>query len=157
MIPIVISIMQLTFDLYFDQILMKLTKLVNSGETATSTLKLNIHQGNNTSPVIQSNEITVTIFRQTVKPVLSFMNSNYRVPESNSNVEITVNLDMSTNANVTFTYKIVAGTAMPTSDYTVPSELSGEIVLGSTDDMISIPIINDQDAEGNENFVVRLN
>ena len=63
---------------------------------------------------------------------------------------------MSTNANVTFTYEIVAGTAMPTSDYTVPSELSGEIELGSTDDMISIPIINDQDAEGNENFVVRL-
>ena len=134
----------------------EINRALNSGETATSTLKLNIHQGNNTSPIVQSNEITVTIFRQTVKPVLSFMSSNYRVPESASKVDITVNLDMSTNANVTFTYEIFSGTAIPTSDYTVPSELSGEIVLGSTDDMISIPIINDQDAEGNEIFVVRL-
>ena len=134
----------------------EINRALNSGETATSTLKLNIHQGNNTSPIVQSNEITVTIFRQTVKPVLSFMSSNYRVPESASKVDITVNLDMSTNANVTFTYEIFSGTAIPMSDYTVPSELSGEIVLGSTDDMISIPIINDQDAEGNEIFIVRL-
>ena len=51
----------------------EINRALNSGETATSTLKLNIHQGNNRSPIVQSNEITVTIFRQTVKPVLSFM------------------------------------------------------------------------------------
>ena len=76
-------------------------------------------------------------------PTLAFSSESYSVLESDSSIEISVNLSGPTSSNVSFTYEIIDVTTSTGEDYTVPSDLSGEIQAGSTGDSITIAIRND--------------
>ena len=89
-------------------------------------------------------------------PTLAFIGEPFSQIETGTEVEITVELSGPTGFAVSFTYEIIDGTTTAGEDYTVPDDLSGMIQAGSTEDSLTIPVINDTDNEGNEIFTIRL-
>ena len=89
-------------------------------------------------------------------PTLTFTGEPFSVAENLGEIEVMVALTGATSSNVSFTYELITGTATSGVDYTVPSNLSGMIQTGSTDDSLAISITNDNENEGNETFTVRL-
>ena len=59
----------------------EINSVLNTDKTVTSTLNFNIHSGLESSPIIQTNTITVTINRSSVKPILSITSKTNSVVE----------------------------------------------------------------------------
>ena len=89
-------------------------------------------------------------------PTLLFKGEPFSIAENGTEIEVTVALTGPTSSNVTFAYEIVDGTAIVGTDYTLPSNLTGMIQTGSTEDSITIAIMDDSANDGNKSFIVRL-
>ena len=86
------------------------------------------------------------------EPTLSLANSTFRFSENGSDIVINLNLSGATSSVVTYNYTLSGGTAIAGEDYTIPEELTGEIVAGLTTADIVVPVKNDKDNEGKETF-----
>ena len=100
-------------------------------------------------------KVEVFITEQTV-PTLAFKESAYSITEDVNQLVVAVELTPQAITDVTFTYEIIDGTTTAGEDYTIPDDLTGEIITGSSEDSITIPIIDDMNVESIESFTVRL-
>ena len=92
-------------------------------------------------------------------PTLKFAQTTLDVAESVGMAEVVVNLSGATNNPVVITYETVDGTASSPADFTGITNASPEtetIAIGDTSVTLRIPIIEDLDAEGNQDFKVKI-
>ena len=90
------------------------------------------------------------------RPTLTFKGEPFSVAETDTSINIPVQLSGPTGSAVSFTYELIEGSAKPVSDYSIPSNLAGMIPIGMTEDSLTISIPDDDDNEGNETFTVRI-
>ena len=102
-------------------------------------------------------EVTVTIIDDE-SPTLSLTNSSFEVAENNSDGNFVVKYELSgeTQRDVTFNIALMDGSAKKDSDFSDPGRLMETITIGTTSGMITIPITDDDENEGNEEFTLAI-
>ena len=86
--------------------------------------------------------------------VLSFKTTNFETNESigESGFNVEIQITNVSSVKVTFDISLNGGTAINGTDYNSPTNLQGEIAIGSTSTTITIPITDDEEVEENETF-----
>ena len=142
--------------------------------TQTLTIPINndeIHEGEETFTLALTNLVGAVFadgsnaFSQVITiadnetPTLKFAQTTLDVAESVGMAEVIVNLSGATNNPVVITYETVDGTAVSPADFTGITNASPAmetIAIGDTTTTLRIPIIEDIDAEGNQDFKVKI-
>ena len=90
-------------------------------------------------------------------PILTLANTSFEIAENNVDGNFVVQFQLSgaTGDRVTLDYTLTDGTAEKVQDYTVPTTMV-EIAPGSTTATLSIPIIDDNENEGNQTFTLEI-
>ena len=92
-------------------------------------------------------------------PKISFEESTINIAESDEMVELDVNISGATTNPVVITYETIDGTAASPGDYTGISSANPKtatIGIGAISATLQIPIIQDSQMEGNEDFKVKI-
>lgn len=97
----------------------------------------------------------VTIIDDETPPTLTFTATNTIVNESGPNAYLYVTLSHAYGAQIVVDYQTFSGTALRGNDFT-PTDSPLTFAPGVTQKIITIPIIDDGNAEDDETFTVRL-
>jgi len=99
--------------------------------------------------------VCLKAFTTNCKPVISFDASNYSINETDGSITIHMERTENTTDSVSFNYMTVDGTAKAGKDY-ISSVGTVRFEKGETRKSITIDIVNDKEAEGEETFFVVL-
>ena len=101
--------------------------------------------------------VTISIFDDEL-PTLSFKTTEFSIDENDSEneIEVEVMLSVASHQNISFIYDLSDISTTKGSDYTEERNRRATISAGQSTGKFTIPIINDEENEGNETFSLTL-
>ncbi len=121
-----------------------------------SVLLSNPLAGGNPTTITGANPVAVTIIDDETPPNISFTAAAYQANEANPNVLLFVQLSRPYATQVTVNIQTSNGTATSPDDYQPQNNVPVTFSPGATSATVTIPIINDTNAEDPETFFVQL-
>jgi len=121
-----------------------------------SVLLSNPLAGGNPTTITGANPVAVTIIDDETPPNISFTAAAYQANEANPNALLFVQLSRPYATQVTVNIQTSDGTANANNDYQPQNNVQITFSPGATSATITIPIINDTNAEDPETFFVQL-